>query len=611
MTWLHNNWLAVVRSFPRNHRKDLRLARVGALVLCCIIIFIGGCNIGKLKNTGSRGEQLVLVNNRDPTSFNYAVDIGNRVFSFMYKGLLAENGITAELEPALAESWEISSDRRRITFTLRSGLKWSDGEPLTADDVVFTFDDIYLNQKIPTLYRDFLQIGSSGALPSARKLDSRRVEFILPEPFSPFLRAIAKLKIMPAHALRDSVRSLDSQGNAEFISTWGTNTAPENIITNGPYRLASYRPGERMVLERNPYYWRKDERGNTMPYIDRLVFQIIPSTDNQLSEFRSGSLDSMTVKPEDFRLLKRESKRGKYTIYNGGQSIGFSVFSFNLNQGRNADGEPLVDPIKSRWFNNLAFRQAVAYGLDRERMKNNIYRGLGEIQSSPIPVQSPYYLSGSEKLKLYNYNPQKAKKLLRQAGFKYNGQQELLDWEDRQVKFNMMVVAGDNTTIDTAVQIKENLAQIGIKVDLHVLNINLVIRNLLATRKWECVAMNFAVVGADVEPHLLSQIWSSGGSFHAFNLGPQPGQPPIAGWQMSDWEREIDSLFAAGYKELDENKRQEIYGRFQQIVAEQVPILFLVNPLWLQAVRDRIQKIQLSVYGGPFWNIDELRIVRK
>ena len=611
MNWLHNNWLAVVRSFRRNHRKDLRLARACALLLCCIMIFTGGCTFLRLKKSGSRGEQLVLVNNREPTSFNYAVDIGHPVFSFMYKGLLAENGITAELEPTLAESWEISFDLRQITFTLRSGLKWSDGEPLTADDVVFTFDDIYLNQKIPTLYRDFLRIGSSGAFPSVRKLDSRRVEFILPEPFAPFLRSMTKLKIMPAHALRDSVRSLDSQGNPQFLSMWGTNTAPKKIITNGPYRLASYRPGERIVLERNPYYWRKDERGNTMPYIDRLVMQIILSSDNQLIEFRSGSLDSMIVNPEAFRLLKRESKRGKYTIYNGGPSIGFSVFSFNLNKGRNADGEPFVDPIKSRWFNNLAFRQAVAYAIDRSRMNNNIYRGLSEIQSSPIPVQSPYYLSGSEELKLYNYDPQKAKKLLRQAGFKYNGQQELLDWDDRQVKFNMMVVAGDNTMIDTAVQIKEDLAQIGIKVDLHVLNVNLVFRNILASRKWECVAINFAVASADVEPHLLSPIWSSGGPFHAFNLGPQPGQPPIAGWQASDWEREIDSLFAAGYKELDENKRQEIYGRFQQIVAEQVPGFFLVNPLWLQAVRDRVQKIQLSVYGGPFWNIDELKIVRK
>ncbi|MGK7903716.1 MAG: ABC transporter substrate-binding protein [Hormoscilla sp.] len=517
---------------------------------------------------------------------------------------MAENGITAELEPALAESWVFGDDRgRRITFTLRPGLKWSDGEPLTADDVVFTFKEIYLNPKIPTVYRDFLRIGST--FPTVRKLDDRRVEFILPEPFAPFVRYMTKMAIMPAHALQDSVRSLDSQGKPQFIYMWGTSTDPKNIISNGPYRLVSYRPGERVVLERNPYYWQKDDRGNPMPYIDRLVIQIISSTDNQLIKFRSGSLDSINVNPEAFRLLKRESKRGKYTIYNGGPSIGFRVLSFNLNRGRNTDGEPLVDPIKSRWFNNLAFRQAVAYAIDRERMKNNIYRGLSEVQISPIPVQSPYYL---EELKLYNYDPQKAKKLLRQAGFQYNGQQQLLDWDGNQVQFTMMVGSGDNMMIDTAVQIKENLDHIGIKVDLQVLNLNLVLRSLLATRKWESVAISFGAFGADVEPHLLSSLWSSGGPFHAFNLGPQPGQPPISGWLVSDWEREIDSLFAAGAAELDENKRQQIYGRFQQIVAEQLPVFFLVNQLYMQAVRDRVQNIKFSANGGPFWNIEELSI---
>ena len=131
-----------------------------------------------------------------------------------------------------------------------------------------------------------------------------------------------------------------------------------------------------MVLERNPYYWRSYDGGNPMPYIDRLVLQIIASTENKLLRFRSGELDTVQVTPDKFELLKREEKRGQYTIYNGGPLTGISFVCFNLNQARNAQGKPFVDPIKSPWFNSLSFRQAVAYGIDRSGIKNNIYRGL-------------------------------------------------------------------------------------------------------------------------------------------------------------------------------------------------------------------------------------------
>jgi len=530
------------------------------LALSCLLIFTGGCSLMKFTTEGNQGEQLVLVMPSDPSTFNLPVNkTPYSPFLYIYEGLVAKNGITAELEPALAESWVFSDDRGRITFTLRSGLKWSDGEPLTADDVVFTFQEIYLNPKIPTIYRDFLRIGST--FPTVRKLDDRRVEFILPEPFAPFVRYIRIMAIMPAHALRDSVRSLDSQGNPQFISMWGTDTDPQNIISNGPYRLISYRPGERVVLERNPYYWRKDDRGNPMPYIDRLVLQIIASTDNQLLRFRSGELDTLEVTSKEFELLKREEKRGKYTIYNGGPSPGIRFVGFNLNQARNAKGKPFVDPIKSRWFNSLAFRQAVAYAINRSRIKNNIYRGLGQLQNSPLAEQSPYYLSPSSGLKVYNYDPQKAKKILLEAGFQYNKEKELLDWDGNRVQFTLLVKSSEKARIDTAVHIQQDL---GIKADLQVLNFNVILKKLLVSRDWECYVGSFAVSGADIEPNLLSLFWSSRGSFHQFNQGPQPGQPLIEGWQVSDWEREIDSLFAAGAAELDETSASRFTADFSK-----------------------------------------------
>ena len=581
------------------------------IILCCLLILTSGCSPTLLNSQSNNNSRLVLVSPSPPSTFNYAMSRSPyEIFRFIYKGLISENGLTGELEPALAESWVLSENKKRIIFTLRSELKWSDGKPLTADDVIFTYQDIYLNQKIPTIYRDFLRIGSSGAFPSVKKIDRRRVEFILPEPFAPFLRYIEKLKILPAHALRDTILSTDGDGKPLFLSTWNTNTQPQKIISNGPFKLANYIPSQRIILEKNPFYWRNDSAGNSLPYIDKLIIQIIPSTDNQLIRFRSGELDSIGVDPEAFQLLKREEERGKYKIYNRG-ALGYRFVGFNLNQAKNSEGKPLLNPIKSRWFNNLAFRQAVAYAINRQQINNTIYRGLGEIKHSALGVQSPYYLSPEAGLKVYKYNPEKSKKILLDSGFQYNDANELLDENGNRVEFTILVKSEEKIRIDTAVKIQGDLSHIGIKANLQILNFNSVLKKLLSSRDWECYVGAFGVPGADIEPNLLSLFWLSNGSFHQFNLGSKPGEPKIKNWQVSDWEKEIDRLFTAAYQTIDENKRREIYGEFQQIVAEQLPIFFLVNPLAIQAVRNHIDNFKSSAIGSAFWNIDELKIKDK
>ena len=596
-------WLRYFVGFVQPHRLVVSLA------LCSLLFIIGNRNFILPKFDTSPTSQLVLVSSQEPNTFNYALSNSPYgVVRFMNEALVRNNGITSEVEPALAESWEISEDQRQVIFTLREGLKWSDGEPLTSEDVLFTFEDIYFNEKIPNVFRDFLRIGSSKTLPSVQQLDQRRIAFTMPEPFAPFVRYAAKLAIMPAHALRKLVMSNDANGNPLFISSWGTNTPSQDVITNGAYRLVSYTPSERVVLEPNPYYWRWYANSDRQADIDRLIWQIVPSEDTQLLQFRSQQLDTIQVKPEMFSLLKREEKRGKYTIYNGGAGFSNPFISFNFNQARNSQGKPVVDPIKSRWFHTLAFRQAIAYAIDRENLKTNIYRGLGEVQHSPLGVQSPYYLTPEAGLKVYNYDPEKAKQLLLEAGFQYNSDNELFDSDGNRVRFTILVRADDQSRVASAVQIQQNLSKIGIRTDLQALNFSVVLQKLLRSRDWECSLGSFGTPGADFEPHLLSAFWSSLGLFHHFNQGPQPGEPPLKDWQVSDWEQEIDDLLTTGVRELDENKRKVIYGRFQEIVSQQLPVFFLVNPLSLQAVRDRIQNLKFSAQEGAFWNIDELKI---
>ncbi|MBD2679633.1 MULTISPECIES: ABC transporter substrate-binding protein [Nostoc] len=566
------------------------------------------CNPSNFKTAAAQVPQIVSAVLSEPSTFNYALnESAYSVFGFIYDSLINENPITTKLEPGLAESWEVSEDAQRVVITLREGLKWSDGKLMTADDVVFTYNEIYLNPKIPTSLKDSLKVGEKGTLPKVSKIDDRRVEFTIQEPFAPFVRYVGGIPIMPAHALQEAIRTTESDGNPKFISMWGTGTDPKQIVGNGPYVMESYVPSQRVIFRRNPYYWRKDAQGNSQPYIERIVWQIIESTENQLISFRSGQLDDLEIPPEGFSLIKREEKRAKFKIYNGGPNTSTTFISFNLNKAKNAQGKPLVDPIKSRWFNQKEFRQAIAYALDRETMKINAYRGLGELQNSFVYVKSPYFLPPEKGLKVYNFDQEKSKKLLLDAGFKYNAQNQLLDADGNRVRFTLLTNSERKVRGDMAAQIQRDLARIGIQVDLQILSFNSYLEKLKVTQNWDCYLGGFA--GGGVEPHSASNIWRINGASHAFNQGAQPGDPPLIGWEVSDWEKQIDSLYIKGAQVLDENKRKEIYYEYQRIASEQLPFIHLVEGLNLQAVRDRFQGIQYTALGGPFWNLYELKVV--
>lgn len=564
-----------------------------------------GCNPHQFKLQAAQVPQLVTSTLSDPKTFNYALNNSwPNVFIFTLDGLVDENGITAAIEPALAESWEISEDKQKFVFTLRQGLKWSDGQPLTADDVIFTYNDVYLNEKIPTDVRDVLRIGAKRQLPTVKKLDDRRIEFTLPEPFAPFLRTMGA-KILPAHILRETVYTNDSDGKPRFLSTWGTDTDPTKIVGNGPYVIESYATSQRVVFRRNPHYWRQDPQGQ-MPFIDRIIWQIVENSDVRMLRFRSGELDMSGLRPEDFSLLKQEEKRGKFTIRNGGPASGTTFIAFNLNQAQNKDGKPFVDPIKSAWFNTKEFRQAIAYALDRQSLINNLFRGIGDLQNSPISVQSPYFLSPEQGLKVYQYDPEKSKALLQQAGFKYDNRGQLFDAKGNRVRFTLLLPAGSRNAQAMATQMQQDLKRVGIQLDLNPVDFNVLVEKISA-RDWE---MYFLSYTGGVEPNDGANYWTSTGASHDFNQGPSPGQPPIKNWVVSDWEQEIDRLFITGAREFDENKRKQIYAEFQRIVQEQVPVIHLVTPYALSAIRDRVSGIQFSGLDarGSLWNVYQLKV---
>ncbi len=570
-----------------------------------LAITLSACSLLQLRTSTIQVPQLVQAILTDPKTFNSALSQESpNIFGITYEGLIDTNGLTGEIQPALAESWEISEGGKRIVFTLRDDLKWSDGFPLTADDVVFSYNDIYLNDKIPTSARFVLLIGKNRALPQVKKIDARRVEFTIPEPFAPFLRSTG-LPILPAHALQSTVTTQDSQGNPLFLSTWGTDTPVDQIVVNGMYQLERYEATQRIIFQRNPFYWKKDEQGNPQPYIERMIWQIVESTDTNFLQFRSGSLDFTEVSPEYFSLLKKEEKRGKFTIYGREPTLSSVFVTFNLNKA-SRDGKPLVDPLKSRWFNQVEFRQAIAYALDRQTMVNNIYRGLGEPQHSSLPVQSPYYLSPEAGLKTYEFNREKAKSLLLKAGFQYDGNGQLQDAAGNPVRFTLLTNAGNKIREALGVQIKQDLSKIGIQVDFQPISFSSLVDKLGNTLDWEAHIIGFG--GGGIEPNSGSNVWALDGSLHSFNQQPQAGQPPIQGWRAEPWEEKIADLYVQGAQELDETKRKQIYAEAQQLTSEQLPYIYLVNQLSMTAVRDRITPIKYSALGGALWNLYELQI---
>ena len=580
---------------------------LGVVLMGALAIALQGCNPTQFATEAAQIPRLVSSDLGDPKTFNTVMSQeANATLGLIYEGLIGQNGLTGELEPGLAESWEISDDQRRIVFTLRPDLQWSDGEPLTVDDVVFSFNEVYFNEKIPSGERDILRVGSQGLFPAVTKVGDRQVEFVAPEAFAPLLRYAGVISLLPKHALEASIQQTDEQGNPRFISLWGTETPPEEIISNGPYRLAAYQPGERIILERNPYYWRKGDDGAAQPYIERFVLQIVESPDTAMMQFRSGGLDVLSVPANYFALIKREEERGNFTIYNGGPALSTTFLSFNLNQASRA-GQPLVDPIKSRWFNTLEFRQAIAHAIDRPSMINSIYQGLGAPQDSPIYKQSPYYLSPEAGLPVYDYDPDRAKDLLEQGGFRYTSQGRLQDAEGNPIRFTLITNAGNKIREAMGAQIKQDLDRIGITVDFQPIAFNTLVAKLADSLDWEAHILGF--VGGGVEPDSARNIWSVDGTLHAFNQTGSAGET-LEGRQVADWEQRIADLYVAGSQELDEDKRRVIYAETQTLAQEYLPFIHLVNPLSLSAVRNDIQDVQFSSLGGSLWNVYELKIER-
>jgi len=539
------------------------------------------------------GGQLVLATTSDPKSFNDIIakeSSTSLVTGHIFEGMTTLNAHTMKVEPLLAKSWEISEDGLTWTFHLREDARWNDGTPLTADDVVFTFNELIYNDDIPSSARDIFTI--EGKIFLVEKIDAATVRFTLPVKFAPFLRSMSQA-ILPKHKLKTAVEK------GQFNVTWGIDTLASEIVGTGPYKLVQYNPGQRLIFARNEYYWKTSSEGDRLPYMDKIIYLIVQNTDVVLLKFMEGTLDSYGLRGMDYPLLKPLEKQRDFTVYDLGPDTGSQFIFFNQNPGVNPHtNKPFVKPYKLEWFKNIYFRRAIAHAVDKARIVEIVKNKLGYPQHSSMGPGAGFF--HNPNVMKYDYDLDKAREILREAGFyDRDGNGFIEDAEGNEVEFSLYTNSGSTERMDIASILRYDLEKVGMKVHFRSLEFNTLVGKLTSTFEWEAIILGLT---GGTEPHFGKNVWMSSGQLHMWY--PRQEAPE------TEWEKRINEIFVQGVQELDEDKRKILYDEFQMIVSQQLPLIYTVLSAKITAVRNKFGNLNPSNFAGVFHNLEEIYIKR-
>ena len=496
----------------------------------------------------------------------------------MFDGLFDTDPESGEIIPRLAKSYEILDSGKTIIVKLRSGIKWSDSKPITSNDVVFTWNEIVFSGLEGGGFQSLCLI--DGKYPTVKKIDNETVEFMTHVVFSPFLRQIA-YPVAPKHVFEPLIKNAGKDVKKTFLSFWGTDTKSEQFVTNGPFKLLRYVPGERIEFIRNPDYYAINTKNEKLPYLDKVVYSIVADKSLELFKFLRGELDNITVRGEDVALIKKtEKKKKNFQIVNLGPSSGTEFLVFNLG--------------KNEWFNSLYFRKAISHAIDRASIVDNVLAGVGEPLFTSESLASIYL---NKKLrKGYQQDLDLARKLLKQGGFKWDEKGVVLDSQGNKVEFTILTNAENTTRQATGVIIQDDLQKLGMKINLKPLEFNTLIGRS-DTGDFDAIIIGFT--GGFFEPNEGSNVWRLNGRLHMFDTKNH---------KPRDWEIEIDRIFNEATKYVDFNTRKKFYDRFQEIVYEKLPFIYLVSPLRVVAFQKRLGNIFPTIYGGVLHNLDSIYV---
>lgn len=589
-----------------SHAKNYMLKKSRFLFFSCLI-FVAACGSGPVsppanssaakidqRTAGTRGGTLNYRLTSPPKTFNYlmAADEPSLVTAFvLMSGRLIEfDHESQKYGPALAETWKTAEDGVTVDIKLRENLKFSDGHPLISDDVVFTLNGIYDEITNSPAFRDAMLVG--GKKIEAKKIDDLHFQLIFPEKVAAVENYLDNLAVLPKHKLEADLSA------GKLDKAWSITADPNSIATSGPFTVESSAPGENVTLKRNEYYFKKDEKGTQLPYLDKLVLQIIADPNNTFASLNQAAIDvAERIRPTDFAALTAQP--GRIRAYDAGPGLATDHMWFNLNPAT-TDGRVLDTSAKYKWFNNKLFRQAVSSAIDRNSITSVTLKGLATpLYGFVAPANRVW---ANQALPKIDYDLEKAKGLLNQAGFKMQGtpeSSELFDADNNRVEFTLVVPVENEPRKLMAAVIQEDLAKLGIKMQVAPVEFQALTERWTKSFNYDAILLGVSVTG--IEPTTYASLLTSGGSVHQW----RPGQKSPA----SDWESRLDTLFAEQARETDVQKRAAVFNEIQSIMAEESPIIPIAARHIVSAANQRIGNFSpSSVFPYSLWNADELFI---
>ena len=513
------------------------------------------------------GGELKFCLRMEPKTFDplKVEDEGSAAIRYLTGGVLVRvNRQTQELEPELAQAWKVSKDGRQITFRLRSGVSFSDGTPFSAGDVAYTVQQL-MDPALHSATGDAFRSGTGNV--ETKVISPTQISITFPAPVAGLDRLFDQVAILSERSPKKEMAVL------------------------GPFMLADYKPGATVLLKRNPNYWKTDEQGRKLPYLDSIRIDIQPNRDVEMLRFKRGELD--LINSLDSEYFDKLAATSPQLVHDAGPSLDSEQLWFN------EVAKAPIPAFKKNWFRSANFRRAISEAINREDLSRVVFHGHAQLAVGPFSPANKFWFNG--KLQPQTYSPDAALKALQADGFRLeNG--VLKDKDGNEVVFSIVTNAGSKPRERMAVLIQDDLQKIGIHVNVVTLDFPSLIERM--TQSFDYEAIILGLTNVDLDPNGEMNVWLSSSENHQWN--PQQKVPETS------WEAEIDRLMRAQAASTDPRRRKEAFDRVQEIVVEQEPFIFLINKNALSAVSTAVHSAAPVILSPQtFWNADRLTVAAK
>ncbi len=356
-------------------------------------------------------------------------------------------------------------------------------------------------------------------------------------------------------------------------------------------------PGQRLTLEHNPYYWKRDGNGNRLPYLAEITFLFVGNEDAEALRFEAGETDIMNrINADNYSVLQQEGESHRLRLYDLGPDLEYNFLLFNLNSTLPAKAGDIKR--KQQWFKDVRFRQAISSAIDREGMNRIVYRGRGAPIWTHVTPGNRLWFDSSIPRPARSLN--RSRDLLRAAGFSWRPNDgALIDCRGAPVEFSIIISSSSNERIEMATMIQQDLRELGIHLQVVPLEFHSMLDRVLQTHDYEAAVMGLG--GGDVDPNSQMNVWLSSGDDHLWNIGQ--AHP------ATDWEAEMDRLMKQQMLTRVPKDRKRLYDRVQEIEMKNVPVVFLVSPNLLVGANQRLRNFKPAILDShSLWNSDQLFI---